>query len=111
QFDLGVADGTSVSAVNVHYAIGSSPLTSMPAPGGGGTLNVNMGSLTIQLNSGVPSGSLTLNSSGSPAAPSLANKETLTWHRNMYNVVQEKNFCGPGAAANSINWLRDQNHF
>ncbi len=26
----------------------------------------------------------------------------------MPNVVQEKNFCGPGAAANSFHWLADQ---
>jgi hypothetical protein len=108
-FDLGVARGTTVSALNIGYVITSTPATAAP------TMFDATGSFTIGssqniINNGVPSGITTL------GAPDNGNLNwnvnfaglTVNWHAGMPNVVQETNWCGPGAAANSLYWLNQQ---
>lgn len=110
-FDLGVPRGTPVSTLNIGYSITSAP--EKFAPTTFGTLgSFGVGESQNIINNGVPSGNTTL------GAPSNGNFNwnvpftgvNITWHRGMPNVVQEKNWCGPGAAANSLQWLNSQNN-
>jgi hypothetical protein len=61
----------------------------------------------------VPSGATALNA----PAPSQINWNVpfiglkTVFRQNMPNVTQQKNFCGPGAAANSLHWLAGANGF
>ncbi len=59
------------------------------------------------VNSGVPSGVTTLNAPVSSGinwnVPFLG--IDIRFNKDMPNVVQEKNFCGPGSATNSLHWL------
>ncbi|NOX08875.1 MAG: hypothetical protein GXP22_05190, partial [Gammaproteobacteria bacterium] len=106
-FNAGVSNGTNItgSTLNVRYDVTSVPLTS--ANTGGVVDTYTVGETQNIINAGVPSGNVTLN------APVPLNLDwnipfiglEAGWHKNMPNVTQEKNFCGPGAAANSLQWL------
>jgi hypothetical protein len=107
-FDLGVARGTDVSSLNIGYSVSGGPVA---APSGLSTGVFAVGQSVNIINAGVPSGIGTLNA---PVAPAFAwlgplGLSDLTWPAGMPNVTQEKNFCGPGAAANSLHWLNAQN--
>lgn len=107
-FDLGVPRGANVSSLDVLVQIGASPLT--VAPSTGTIETVPVGTVQNIINSGVPSGLSVLNPpvtnpiGWSPLDQSL----DTNWHNGMPNVTQEQNFCGPGAATNSLQWLNDQ---
>ncbi|MBI2093699.1 MAG: PEP-CTERM sorting domain-containing protein, partial [Candidatus Omnitrophica bacterium] len=109
-FGLGVASGTSLSSVDVLYSLSDTPLTATP---GAGTLDsVGLGTSQNIINNGVPSGIFALNAPGA----SLINwnqpfaNVAADYRPDMPNVVQELNFCGPGAAANSIHWLAQRHN-
>ncbi|MGH8214365.1 MAG: hypothetical protein ACREPZ_01515 [Rhodanobacteraceae bacterium] len=110
-FDLGTPRGTSVSSLNVGYAITSAPASGAPTMFDATGL-FSLGSTQNIINSGVPSGVTT------QGAPDNGNLNwnvpftglTADWHVDMPNVTQEKNWCGPGAATNSLHWLNDQNN-
>jgi len=110
-FDLGTPRGTPVSSLNVGYAITSAPATGIPTVFDA-TGSFNLGSAQNIINSGVPSGVTTL---GAPANGNLNWNVPFTgltadWHADVPNVTQEENWCGPGAATNSLHWLNDQNN-
>ena len=108
-FDLGVSGGTDVTSLNVLYTISSAPLVS--APVAGATATADVGTAQNIINSGVPSGIAALNAPGAGGivwgAP-FVNVEA-GFRQGLPNVVQELNFCGPGAAANSLQWLMAAN--
>ncbi len=109
-FDLGVAPGTEVSSLSILTQISSTPLTGAPSSGSLSTVGVGVSQDIID--NGVPSGLTALNTpSGVPAinwvVPFVGLQADM--HAGMPNVVQELNFCGPGAAANSLQWLNTQN--
>ncbi len=103
-FDLGVPRGTDISSLNVHIEVSATPLSAPPI---GAAQTIEVGTSQNIINNGVPSGVTTLNApSGIPinwSAPFTGLQANA--HTGMPNVVQEKNFCGPGAAANSLHWL------
>ncbi len=109
-FDLGTPRGTPVSSLNIGYAIMSAPATATPTMFDA-TGSFSLGSAQNIVNSGVPSGVTT------QGAPDNGNLNwnvpfaglNSNWHAGMPNVTQETNWCGPGAAANSLHWLNDQN--
>jgi hypothetical protein len=110
-FDLGVPRGTPVSSVNIGQVITSTPVTAAPTVFDA-TGTFGLGPAQNIINSGVPSGVMTL---GSPDNGNLNWNAPFTgltanWHADMPNVTQELNWCGPGAAANSLQWLNDQNN-
>jgi hypothetical protein len=108
-FDLGVARGTDVTLLNAGYTVSSSPLSALPS--GLSAQNLVVGASQNLVNSGVPSGLTTLSA---PANPTLnwtgPGGLSYVWHGGMPNVIQEDSFCGPGAAANSLQWLNSQHH-
>jgi hypothetical protein len=112
-FDLGVPNGTNAvgSTFSYFYTVGSTPVTSAPLSGTAGTASI--GSSQNIINAGVPSGDNTLNSPSN----SIINWNvpfinlTTDFHTGMPNVVQELKWCGPGAAANSLQWLASANGF
>lgn len=107
-FDLGVTRGTDVTSLSILAEVSTSPLTSAPTSGTFETVPV--GSSQNIINSGLPTGIISLNSPA-PLTTNwnvpFANAQT-TWHEGVPNVTQELNFCGPGAAANSLQWLNAQ---
>src|SRR6185312_14556700 len=110
-FDLGTPRGTPVSSLDVGYAITSAPATGAPTAFDA-TGSFNIGSAQNIINSGVPSGDT------AQGAPDNGNLNwnvpftglTANWHTDVPNVTQEENWCGPGAATNSLHWLSDQNN-
>lgn len=106
-FDLSVSRDTDLAGqpLDYYYTITDVPLGSRPATGMAGTQLI--GSSQNIINSGVPSGDVTLNS----PQPSeydwrlFLPEFDVTWHKGMPNVIQQLNWCGPGAAANSLHWL------
>lgn len=110
-FDLGITRGTDLSSLDVLALVTSTPLSG--APTSGSLQTVDLGEAFAIINSGVPSGFTALNPPTpipvSFGAPFLG-VET-GWHTGMPNVVQEQNFCGPGAATNSLHWLNAQHNY
>lgn len=110
QLDLGVARGTDLSSLNIGYSFSN---VASGAPGALTNATVGVGTTSNIVNSGVPSGVTALNPGSTPlfpwgGAPMLSD---LSWHDKMPNVVQEKKYCGPGSAANSLHWLNSVNNF
>lgn len=108
-FDLAVPRGNDVSTLTVGYLITSTPATSAPSAFDATAL-FTVGESQDVINSGVPSGVTTL---GSPSNGNLNWNVpfadlTSNWHMGMPNVTQERNFCGPGAATNSLHWLNNE---
>ncbi len=110
-FDLGVSRGTDLSSLSILVRVDPVPLSI--APSTGDLAIAELGTSQAIINSGVPSGVLALNA---PAPTGIDWSALFTgvetrWHEGMPNVVQEQNFCGPGAAANSLHWLNGQHGF
>jgi len=110
-FDLGVSGGTDVTSIDIRFLV--SPLPLSAAPSVGTLATVDVGTSQNIINNGVPSGIAALNTPGGAlidwSSPFVGAK---TGDRpDMPNVVQERNFCGPGAAANSLQWLNAQHGF
>lgn len=105
-FDLGVSRGTDISALNIGYIVSSTPASSIPTSFNA-TESASVGTSQNVINNGAADGSTTL---GSPSNGNLNwgvsyLGVTAHWQMNMPNVAQKKNYCVPGAAANSLQWL------
>jgi hypothetical protein len=114
MFDLGSTRGVPVSSLNIGYVFSSTPMLTAPVSYTNSGL-VSVGQSQNIINSGVPSGDNTLNAPTGPlplgvGALPLAPPAILI-RTGMPNVTQELNFCGPGAAANSLHWLANKNGY
>ena len=114
-FDWDVSRGTDISgsSVDVFATTSSTPYTSAPTLGVGDAVEtVMIGGTQDIINDGVPSTITSLNPGALMSVPwtvPLPTEIKIVHHEGMPNVIQEMNFCGPGAAANSLLWLHDQN--
>ena len=106
-FDLGVPRGTDIldQPYPLEFTVTPQPLVNPPLFGN--PFVAQVGHAQSIINSGVPSGLNLLNFPTPfllPWVPVVPNFKSV-FYNGMPNVVQETNFCGPGAAANSLHWL------
>ena len=110
HLDLGSNFGSPRSLLNLSASSSFAPMASTPPVLGYVPQAVNQ--VARFLNGGVKSFDKALY--GALAQPAL-NLSALNFKSSirptMPNVVQEKNFCGPGSAANSLVWLANQNRY
>jgi len=114
-FDLGVDRGDNITGTQLDIAltVSTTPIILVAEAANGERFLVDVGRSQDIINDGVPSNDTTLNA----PVPSTANWTfpfvdfKFDWHVGMPNVIQEQNFCGPGAAANSMHWLADVNGY
>jgi hypothetical protein len=116
-FDLGSVFGLSRGvdmtglSFDANVSLNLNPISAPTFGGVNANIPVQPDTAVNIINSGVPSGAPVLNAPAAPAVnwiglPALP----LVYTRpDMPNVVQQRNFCGPGAAANSLHWLAANN--
>ncbi|RMH23302.1 MAG: hypothetical protein D6696_01025 [Acidobacteria bacterium] len=107
-FDLGIIRGVDVTGlpIGILVSITSQPLTAAPTTGE--FVSLVIGRFQNLVNKGVPSGDNAVNPPSPDlfewSLPGLDFKAVI--YKGMPNVVQESHFCGPGAAANSLHFLK-----
>jgi len=114
-FDLGLLGVTNgVQLPSLYYSFTQSDTPTNSTPSVVPTQLASVGRDSALTNSGVPSGVTAL---GSPPAANVFDflapfvNVQISWHNGMPNVVQDKNQCGPGAAANSLQWLAQEHNW
>lgn len=103
-WDLGSGFETPVTGLNASVMVTATPLGAGDFGSFGG---FGVAQTWRYLNGGVPSGDLNLY--GNPSVSLPGANFGANFRPTMPNITQQKNFCGPGAAANSLGWLAAQN--
>lgn len=113
-FDLGLLGVTNgVQIPSLYYAFTQSDTPANSTPDVVPTLLAPVGRDSALTNSGVPSGETGL---GSPPAAIVYNftkpvNIVFSFHKDMPNCIQGAGQCGPGSAANSLQWLAQENNW
>ena len=103
NFDLGVAEGTLVTALDYAASLTTSPLEAMPA----GSQNATVARRNYVIFTGLEGGLIPF-SPPSPTlmgAPAVGDKKE---HAGFPNQEAGKNECGPAGASNSLQWLKQK---
>lgn len=104
-WNLGSAFSSPVSSLVARTSITSAPIVTDAGAGVAGAVAVNARSKFK--NGGVPSTDQPNNLNVNTNFAGI--NFTANVRNNMPNVTQQKNFCGPGSAANSLVWLAAEN--
>lgn len=105
-WDLGSGFETPVTGMNASALVTGSPLGQTDF---GTFFGVGVGQTWRYSNGGVPSGDNFLYGNPSVYIPGAG--FSANFRPTMPNITQEKNYCGPGSATNSLAWLAQQNGF
>lgn len=109
---LGIMPGQDLATLDGFKTITAAPLTSMPVAGTPYPSPTDVGSVNYDAE-GKDNDAGPHNDPGTPTpngsiAFNVSNVFRFTWHQNVPNVEQGSEECGPGSAANSLQWLKDE---